>query len=278
MQYRQVYSSPSFSPLLPRLPFYHVTDDHDIINDYDLGEHTSIYKNASKAFHLYQGNVNPSPMRRDVNYFSMDYGDTSFFFLDTRRYRSLNLAPDNENKTMLGKQQLQDLLAWLKRCEDNQVVWKFIISSVPMTKNWGGQKDIWTSFQYERNIILAAINLTSNVVIISGDRHEAAITALPASALEVSVSPLNQFYFPIPSYASTETDKAVAYLPDGQHKYAIYTVDTTNIEQPLLDVELQINGQTAWRHVFEGRRPGRISPLEMGKSVVQRFLRGWSGT
>ena len=87
MQYRQVYSSPSFQNILPNLPMYHVHDDHDIANDYDQGEFTSLYKNATQSFIAYQRNANPPPVHADVNYFTMDYGDTSFFFLDTRRYR-----------------------------------------------------------------------------------------------------------------------------------------------------------------------------------------------
>lgn len=171
MQYRQVYSSPSFKPLLSTFPFYHVNDDHDIANDYDQGEHTSLYQNASKAFTAYHSSANPPPLHPDVNYFTMDYGDTSFFFLDTRRYRSLNSAVDDESKSMLGERQLADLLGWLRRCEEDKVTWKFIISSVPMTNNWkgpDGQRDTWGGFMHERGIILDAIKDISNVVVISG--------------------------------------------------------------------------------------------------------------
>ena len=103
----------------------------------------------------------------------MDYGDTSFFFLDTRRYRSLNFAVDDESKSMLGERQLADLLGWLRRCEEDKVTWKFIISSVPMTNNWkgpDGQRDTWGGFMHERAIILDAIKDISNVVVISGVR------------------------------------------------------------------------------------------------------------
>ena len=111
MQYRQVYSSPSFQNILPNLPMYHVHDDHDIANDYDQGEITSLYKNATQPFIAYQRNANPPPVHADVNYFTMDYGDTSFFFLDTRRYRTSNFAEDGPEKSMLGERQLQDLLS-----------------------------------------------------------------------------------------------------------------------------------------------------------------------
>lgn len=150
---------------------YHVHDDHDIVNDYDLGPDASIYYNATQAFLAYQRNANPSPLHPDVNYFTLDYGDTSFFFLDTRRYRSSNFDPDGPEKTMLGKRQLNDLLSWAKNCELNGVVWKFIMSSVPMTNNWkgpDGTRDTWGGFMYERGVILDVLKDVSNVVVISG--------------------------------------------------------------------------------------------------------------
>lgn len=103
----------------------------------------------------------------------MDYGDTSFFFLDTRRYRSSNFAEDEEGKTMLGERQLSDLLAWAVKAEERDVVWKFIISSVPMTNNWkgpDGQRDTWGGFMHERGKILDVLKDVSNVVVISGVR------------------------------------------------------------------------------------------------------------
>jgi alkaline phosphatase D len=150
---------------------YHVHDDHDISNDYDQGEETSIYKNATQAFSVYHRNANPAPVYPDVNYFIMDYGDTSFFYLDTRRYRSRNIAPDGCEKSMLGQRQLVALLKWLRKCEKDRVTWKFIVSSVPMTNNWkgpDGQRDTWGGFMHERSIILDAIAEISNVVVISG--------------------------------------------------------------------------------------------------------------
>ena len=171
MQYRQVYASPSIQDILPNIPFYHVGDDHDIINDYDQGPNTSLYKNASWAFNAYHRAPNPSPVHSDVNYFIMDYADTSFFFMDTRSYRSSNFAEDGPNKTMLGERQLRDLVEWANKCERDKVVWKFIISSVPITNNWkgpDGTRDTWGGFMHERGIVLEALEDVSNVVVISG--------------------------------------------------------------------------------------------------------------
>ena len=75
---------------------------------------------------------------------------------------------------MLGERQLRDLLGWAKRAEERGVVWKFIISSVPMTNNWkgpDGERDTWGGFMHERGKILEVLKDVSNVVVISGVRH-----------------------------------------------------------------------------------------------------------
>ena len=121
MQYRQVYASPSFAPIIPHLPIYHVSDDHEICNDYDQGPYNSLYINASIAYNAYHQSANPPSQYPDTNYFWMDYGDTSFFFLDTRRYRSSDFEEDKEGKTMLGADQLYDLLTWATEAEERGV-------------------------------------------------------------------------------------------------------------------------------------------------------------
>jgi hypothetical protein len=88
------------------------------------------------------------------------------------------------------------------------------------------------------------------------------------------VSPLNQFYIPIRTYHSSETDKQIAYFPDGNEKYAVYTVDTTNPDQPLLEVELKIKGGTVWKHVFSGQTVGQPSQIERGRTLLEQVY-GW---
>ena len=99
------------------------------------------------------------------------------------------------------------------------------------------------------------------------------MTRLPSDVLEVSVSPLNQFYIPVRTYSSSETDKEIAYFPDGNEKYAVYTVDTTDPEEPLLEVEIKIHGGAVWKKVFAGKKLGEIegrSFLEKGWGWIER--------
>ncbi len=190
-EYRQLYSSPDWPAASRDLPWIHVYDDHEIANDWD-GNTTDIFQAANDPYQHYHIAANPPPVRSGETYFSFTQGPASFFMLDTRRYRSPN---DNTNgsdpitgdptKSMLGKQQLADLLAWLKCSEQAGVRWKILVSSVPFTKNWWfGAQDTWRGYLGERQIILEAmwdVGLKGGVgvIVLSGDRHEFAATAFP---------------------------------------------------------------------------------------------------
>lgn len=189
--YRQVYASPDWQDAAKELPWIHVYDDHEIQNDWD-GNTTSVFPAANDPYEHYHIAANPPVARKGETYFSFTQGPASFFMLDTRRYRSPNDGTNGSDpitgdatKTMLGAQQLADLLAWLRRPEPKGVNWKIIVTSVPFTKNWWfGAQDTWRGYLGERQIILEAMwDVGSKggvgVVILSGDRHEFAATAFP---------------------------------------------------------------------------------------------------
>lgn len=202
-EYRQVYASPDWPAVSKNLPWIHVYDDHEISNDWDKNT-TGYFTAANDPYEHYHTSVNPPTARTRETYFSFVDGPASFFILDTRRYRSPNDKTNGSDpltgeptKSMLGKQQLADLLAWLERPERSGVRWKVVISSVPFTKNWWfGAQDTWRGYLGERQIILEAMWDVGargdgvGVVILSGDRHEFAATAFPPPPDGVSVSSL----------------------------------------------------------------------------------------
>jgi alkaline phosphatase D len=98
------------------------------------------------------------------------------------------------------------------------------------------------------------------------------VTSLPNEVLEISISPLNQFWIPIRTYHSSESDKQIAYYPDGNQKYAIFIVDTTNRDQPLLEVHIKIKGQVVWKHIFEGKKIGEKPIIDQGRTILEK---GW---
>lgn len=231
-EYRQVYASPDWPSVGQNLSWIHVLDDHEIANDWDR-KTAGVYRAAADSWHHYQAAANPPKarqaglfhrVRRNATYFEFTQGPASFFLLDTRSYRdsSSKLPASSTEKTMLGSEQLEDLLAFLARPEPNGVKWKIIASSVPFTKNWrvNGQ-DTWAGYLGERQRILEGmwdVGLRGGVgvVVVSGDRHEFAATAFPpplggrwpvsSTVHEFSSSPLNQFYLPTPSYVQKDED------------------------------------------------------------------------
>jgi hypothetical protein len=80
------------------------------------------------------------------------------------------------------------------------------------------------------------------------------------------------FYIPIRTYHPSEAEEKIAYFPDGSEKYGVYTVDTTNPEQPLLEVELKVQGATVWKHVFSGKTVGGKMPIDRGQTLLEK---GW---
>lgn len=146
-EYRQVYASPDWPSVGQNLSWIHVLDDHEISNDYDDGRETGVYKAAAEPYSHYHIAANPPKAiqagtrnlrRTDATWFEFTQGPATFFMMDTRTYRDkANDLPSNSTeKTMLGKEQLEDLLAFLERPVKNGIKWKIVASSIPFTQNW----------------------------------------------------------------------------------------------------------------------------------------------
>jgi alkaline phosphatase D len=178
--YRQVYASRSWSSVLTSIPWLHVYDDHEIINDFHPGpkpaktvaskvhDSQALYDIALQPFWHYQGHANPnSQYGRGETYYSFKHGDVAFFVLDTRRYRSPADTPDRLGaKTMLGPRQLRHLRNWL----ETEKAWKVVVSSVPFTRNWRGPdaSDSWAGYLAEREVVFDMMRATDGVVLLSG--------------------------------------------------------------------------------------------------------------
>lgn len=280
-QYRQIYASPDWPGVSNSLPWLHVLDDHDIANDWDSNT-TAPYPAAIDPFNIYHASVNPPPSHPSACYFSFTQGPASFFLLDTRRYRSpSSLSPDSTEKSMLGPTQLASLLSFLSHRDPPGVKWKFVVSSVPFTRNWRiNSADTWAGYLHERQIVLSAMwNVGARgdgvgVVVLSGDRHEFGATAFPppkggrwpisATMHEFSTSPLNMFYLPTRTYREVEGEDEICikYVPDGNSKFgAVEIEEVEGGEQSLLRFKLFVDGMMAWEYVLmtppSGERRGR---------------------
>ncbi|KAK7514398.1 PhoD-like phosphatase-domain-containing protein [Phyllosticta citriasiana] len=270
-EYRRVYASPEWPSVSSNLPWIHVLDDHEIENDWDRNE-TGVFNAAYEPWRDYQVSVNPPAVRPSDTYFSFVQGPAEFFLLDTRRYRDMNHVKDvwDESKTMLGAQQLDDLLAFLRAPPPKPGVrWKVVVSSIPFTKNWRvgpSAADTWGGYLAERRRVLEAMwdvgaAGSSGVVVLSGDRHEFAATAFPpprggrwpasAAVHEFSTSPLSMFYLPVRTYEADDEDVCLKYIPDGNFKFgAIDITSPKTSDQSMLTYRLFVDGQEAWSYTL----------------------------
>ena len=278
-EYRQVYASPDWPSVSSTLPWLHVLDDHEIANDWDANT-TAPYPAAVDPWHLYHTSINPPAVRPNASYFQFTQGPASFFLLDTRRYRTPEHAANasTPSKSMLGADQLSSLLAFLSRPEPAGVKWKFIISSIPFTRNWRfGSADTWAGYLHERQIVLEAMwdagTQGIGVVVLSGDRHEFAATAFPppkqgkwppsATVHEFSTSPLSMFYLPVRTYweVDGEDDVCIRYIPDGNSKFGAVELEGGKREQGVLKFRLFVDASEVWNYVLTtpaaGVRSGR---------------------
>ncbi|KAI9729662.1 MAG: hypothetical protein M1818_008415 [Claussenomyces sp. TS43310] len=311
-EYRQVYASPDWPLVSQNLSWIHVLDDHEISNDYDDGNSTNVYQAARDPWTHYHVAANPPRARQagifngprnDATYFQFTQGPASFFMLDTRTYRdkARDLPSNSTEKTMLGKEQLSDLIAFLERPAERGIKWKIVASSIPFTQNWKiNSMDTWAGYLGERQKILEAMwdvaQQGVGVVVLSGDRHEFAATAFPppagehfqgalnvawrliitigskwpisATVHEFSTSPLSQFYLPTPTYWETGEDIMIKYIPWGNSKFGVVAIESPKgSDQSILKFRLFIDGDEAWSSVL-------LSPPSAGKNRRKDALWG----
>ncbi|KAK0483372.1 PhoD-like phosphatase-domain-containing protein [Armillaria novae-zelandiae] len=285
--YRRNYQSNSFRKIYERLPIFHAYDDHEIINNYagDGDDLKPPFPNASDAFEVYNANSNYDSIHENHYYYDFRYGDSAFFVMDTRRYRS-SAIEDLSARGMLGDAQLTAFYDWLSRANET-AAFKFVVTSVPFTTLWGhdAATDSWAGFPVERASILQAMHSVPNVIILSGDRHEFAAIEYNHESLhtvrEFSTSPLSMFYIPLyrtlkmqgaelvtrikhelnmtddgPEYIAVEeqipAENVFKYIPSGNYKWSTIEVDTTDSEKPILHLKVTIDGNTAYSYMLDG--------------------------
>ncbi|KAL6362876.1 hypothetical protein LRP88_04190 [Fusarium phalaenopsidis] len=219
--YRQAYASPSWSSQLRAIPWLHVYDDHEIINDWAANE-TGLYGTAMQPFWNYQGHANPSSeFGAGKTYYVFRRGGVSFFVLDTRRYRSDNAMADGPEKTMLGEQQRTALVQWLESETGYKVVDRHEHATTKFPPKNEGEMPV----------------------------------------IEFSTSPLNQFYEPFDRFHEEieDTDISIHSHPWGTSKFGVVSFDTSNKDRLLLHYDLVVDGSMVWQYDWEVQRKEKVS-------------------
>lgn len=224
--YATLGGQPLYKSFKSQVPIIATWDDHDYgLNDAG-GDFA--FKQASKEafFDFFALSKDSDRYKQDGGiYTSYAFGPkgqrVQIILLDTRWNRSPlkpsdapgtpgkeRYVPDRDtSKTMLGDAQWK----WLEQQLIEPADVRLLVSSIQvLAENHGWER--WGDLPYERDRLMQALNDSDakNVVILSGDRHKAAIykndNALPYSLYEVTSSSLNKPLDAASASAPDETD------------------------------------------------------------------------
>jgi hypothetical protein len=221
--YKQAWSDADFSAFTAKVASFQMWDDHEIKNDWSGGS-APPYPFARAAYDEYINSKNPASRTvGGVNY-TIDAGDTGFYVLDTRSFRSSEALADGPDKTMLGVDQKRDLENWLTSSASRI---KFVISSVMWNdfSRHASFGESWPGYKTERNEIFDYIQTqhVSNVILVSGDEHwTGAFRIAPWNLYEIAASPINWALD-----ATKATDPQILFKQSWIRTFGLYHVDTT---------------------------------------------------
>ncbi len=193
-------SDKSYRALLNETFYYALWDDHEVYNDFSppgarspnptYPDAAKVLRRGVRAFREYNPIASAGKQAKTSAPFHRSFhwgANLEFFILDNRTYREANAKPDTgpRPKTMLGKEQREWLLQGLA---ESKAVWKFVVSSVPMSIPTGTNaplrgRDGWANYKentgYERELksILefARARRVRNLVWITTDVHFAQV-------------------------------------------------------------------------------------------------------
>jgi alkaline phosphatase D len=186
-RHRYNREDPAFQDFLRRTPVFATWDDHEVRNDFagPTEPRMPVGRQAFLEYWPVAAGDDPHRLYRSVRWGRL----LEVFILDTRQYRSPNIAPDGPDKTMLGATQRQWLLDAMPA---STATWKVVVSSVPLSIPTGRteRRDSWTNanilglapergtgFVTERDAILRHFRERDvrNLVFVVADVHHAEV-------------------------------------------------------------------------------------------------------
>lgn len=156
-------------PILGAAHNYATWDDHDF-GPNNADRSYRMRNESLETFKLFWGNQTYGTDETKGIFGRFTWGDIEFFMLDNRYHRSPNDAPDDENKTMFGREQLQ----WLKDALSNSTApFKIVVNGNQMLNENGEFYEALPQFSAEYRSLLSYItqNKITGVIFLSGDRH-----------------------------------------------------------------------------------------------------------
>ena len=218
--YANLSAVESFAALRESTPLLVAWDDHDYGKDDAGGDFK--YRDFSESLYEYVWNIEPSDERtsRPGVYFEQTLGPTDkqvqFITLDTRSFRTpLTRHPDQDigryvesqdpNQSVLGEPQWK----WLEEQLQKPANIRIIITPIQLIAD-GHHWESWRVMPTERERLyrLLSSSMANGVIVVSGDRHSAAIYELaefePYPLYELTTSSLN---VPLTSFVKNPVDE-----------------------------------------------------------------------
>jgi alkaline phosphatase D len=173
LRYRRV---PPFATVIRNVPTYAMWDDHD----YGPNDSDGTAEGKERSLEGWRRSwANPGAGTPEIPgaFFRFSRGDVDFFVVDGRYYRSPDMAPDDERKTMLGEAQFKWLADGLR---SSKAKFKVIASGSTLDHS---KRDGWRVFTAERHRLFDSIreNGVSGVIYLSGDIHNSLVWEHPES-------------------------------------------------------------------------------------------------
>jgi len=173
-RYSHTRQLPEIQKLIATRANYAIWDDHDFaLNDMDSRFVNKAF--SLKLFKEYWGNKYFGELDNHGTYSSFRWGDTEFFLMDDRYYRSSKKmqgkvsGKPNPDKHFYGKRQLE----WLKNgLKNSDATFKFIVSGSQMLNGITG-KECFRQYNFEFEHLMNFIkdNKIEGILFLSGDRH-----------------------------------------------------------------------------------------------------------
>ncbi len=256
--YADLAAVESFKALRQSTPLMVVWDDHDYGKDDAGGDFK--YREFSESLYEYVWNITATDERakRDGVYFEETVGPigkrVQFITLDTRSFRTpLTPHPDpsigrytesqDPNQNVLGETQWQWFEDQLRKPADVRI----IVSTIQLIAD-GHHWEAWRVMPAERERFFQLLESTraNGVVIVSGDRHSAAIYKLPDfepyPLVEMTTSSLN---IPLTSFVKNPVDEPGPHRrinPYYETNYGLIDIDwdAGQLSMKLMDETSQI--------------------------------------
>jgi len=175
---------PEMQPLLGATHNYALWDDHDY-GPNDADRSYRLRETSLDIFKLFWANQTYGTAETPGIFGRFTWNDVEFFLLDDRYHRSPNEAPNDSNKTMFGKGQLQWLKDALSNSKGNSFVsFRVIVNGNQMLNPNGEYNESLTQCTTEHDDLIRYIkqNKIPGIIFLTGDRHFTEMIVLNDSA------------------------------------------------------------------------------------------------